>query len=79
MTAIIIPIESEGSSFSEVLSNVGFLTGKVFLKNHRVTFHKKIQSSKSKLPSKRTLRLEWEKQLGGCAVLKNYEQLRISS
>jgi len=26
MTAIIIPIESEGSSFSEVLSNVGFLT-----------------------------------------------------
>ena len=61
MTAIIIPIESEGSSFSEVLSNVGFLTGKVFLKNHRVTFHKKIQSSKSKLPSKRTLRLEWEK------------------
>jgi len=26
MTAIIIPIESEGSSFSEVLSNVGFFT-----------------------------------------------------
>ena len=43
MTAIIIPIESEGSSFSEVLSNVGFLTGKVFLKNHRVPFHKKMQ------------------------------------
>jgi len=26
MTAIIIPIESEGSSFSEEFSNVGFLT-----------------------------------------------------
>ena len=43
MIAIIIPIESEGSSFSEVLSNVGFLTGKVFLKNHRVPSHKKMQ------------------------------------
>ena len=53
MTAIIIPIESKGSWFSEVPSNVGFLTCKVFLKNHRVPFHKKIQSSKSKLPSKK--------------------------
>ena len=46
MTAIIIPIESEGSSFSEVLSNVGFLTGKVFLKNHRVPSHKKCKNKK---------------------------------
>ena len=45
MTAIIIPIESERSSFSEVLTNVGFLTWKVFLKNHRVTFHKKITNN----------------------------------
>lgn len=78
MIAIVIPIESEGSSFSEVLSNLGFLTKRVFLKNHRVPFYKKIKFSKSKLPSKRTLRLEWEKQV--CvfgSVLKNYKQLRI--
>ena len=55
MIAIVIPIESEGSSFFEVLSNFGFLTRKVFLKNHRVPFHKKIQFSKSKLPSKEPL------------------------
>ena len=52
MIAIVIPIESEVSSFSEVLSNLSFLTKRVFLKNHRVPFHKKIQSSKSKFPSK---------------------------
>ena len=63
MATIIIPIESECSSFSEVLSNGGFLTKRVFLKNHRVPFYKKIQFSKSKLPSKRTLRPEWKKQL----------------
>ena len=79
MTAIIIPIESEGSSFSEELSNVGFLTGNVFLKNHRVPFHKKIQSSKSKLPSKEPFGWNGRNNKGGCAVLKNYEHFRISS
>ena len=47
MTAIIIPIESEGSLFSEILSNVGFLTRKVFLKNRRVSFYKKSNSLKA--------------------------------
>ena len=46
MIAIIVPIESECSSFSEVLSNFGFLTRKVFLKNHRVPFYKKSNSLK---------------------------------
>ena len=47
MTAIVIPIESEGSSFSEVPSNLGFLTRKVFLKNHRVSIYKKSNSLKA--------------------------------
>ena len=47
MIAIIVPIESEGSSFSEVPSNLGFLTRKVFLKNHRVSIYKKSNSLKA--------------------------------
>ena len=47
MIAIIVPIESECSSFSEVPSNLGFLTRKVFLKNHRVSIYKKSNSLKA--------------------------------
>jgi len=49
------------------------------LKNHRVTFHKKIQSSKSKLPSKEPFGWNGRNNKVFCAALKNYEQLRMSS
>ena len=79
MIAIIVPIESECSSFSEVPSNLGFLTRKVFLKNHRVLIYKKIQFSKSKLPSKEPFSWNGRNNEGGCAVLRNYEHFRMSS
>ena len=75
MAAIVIPIESEGSSFSEVLSNLGFLTRKVFWKNHRVSFYKKSNPLKAN-SFKRAHRLEWEKQM---RVWFCFEKLRALS
>jgi len=79
MIAIIVPIESECSSFSEVPSNLGFLTRKVFLKNHRVSIYKKIQFSKSKLPSKEPFGWNRRNNKGFGAILKNCEHFRMSS
>ena len=79
MIAIIVPIESECSSFSEVLSNLGFLTRKVFWKNHCVPFYKKSNSLKANFLQKEPFGWNGRNNKGFCAVLKNYEHLRISS